>query len=259
MRIAVGVEYDGRDFHGWERQTHARNVQQCVESALSCVANETVRTVCAGRTDARVHALAQVVHFDTGAQRTERSWVLGTNSNMPDDVSVLWAQPVDDSFHARFSARARCYHYVILNRLMRPAVLRGRVTWETQALDQGAMATAAATLLGEHDFSALRSSRCQAPNPIRTLHELNVSRNGDYVVLKVRANAFLHHMVRNIAGVLIAIGSGNASVGWAGEVLRSRDRRCAGVTAAADGLYFTAVQYPAQFQLPQLSTSIGLW
>jgi tRNA pseudouridine38-40 synthase len=259
MRIAIGVEYDGREFHGWERQSHARNVQDCLEQALSVVANQPVRTTCAGRTDARVHSLSQVAHFDTDAQRSERSWVLGSNANLPDDVAVLWACPVDEAFHARFSAISRSYHYVILNRMVRPAALRGRVTWQSQRLDEDAMARAAVQFLGKHDFSAVRASRCQARNPVRTLHELNVMRNGDYVVLQVRANAFLQHMVRNLAGVLIAIGLGREPVDWAGQVLASRDRRCGGVTAAPDGLYFTAVQYPQQFELPQLSPSIGPW
>jgi tRNA pseudouridine38-40 synthase len=259
MRIALGVEYDGRDFHGWERQSHARSVQTCVERALSKVADEPVSSVCAGRTDARVHSLSQVVHFDTGAHRSERSWVLGANAHLPDDVSVLWAHEVDDSFHARFSAMSRSYHYVILNRLVRPGALRGRVTWQNQPLDDLAMARAASALIGQHDFSAFRASKCQAKSPVRTLHELAVSRNGEYVVLSVRANAFLQHMVRNLAGVLMAIGTGAQPVTWAAYVLASRDRRCGGVTASPHGLYFTAVQYPEHFSLPMLSPSIGLW
>lgn len=259
MRIALGVEYDGRDFHGWERQRNARSVQTCVEQALSKVANQSTSTVCAGRTDARVHALAQVVHFDTSAQRSERSWVLGANANLPDDVSVLWAHEVDESFHARFSAASRGYHYVILNRLVRPAALRGRVAWQHQRLDEADMARAATLLLGEHDFSAFRASGCQAKSAVRTLHELNVTRNSEYVVLQVRANAFLQHMVRNLAGVLIAIGLHKQPVEWAARVLESRDRRCGGVTAAPHGLYFTAVRYPGRFALPTLSPSIGLW
>jgi tRNA pseudouridine38-40 synthase len=259
MRIALGVEYDGRDFHGWERQKHARSVQACVEQGLSKVANHPVSTVCAGRTDARVHALAQVVHFDTQALRNERSWVLGANSNLPDDTSVLWARQVDDSFHARFSATGRSYHYVILNRLVRPAALRGRVTWQPLPLDEVVMNSAAQLLLGEHDFSAFRASGCQAKSPVRTLRELNVTRRGEYVVLQVSANAFLQHMVRNIAGVLMAIGLHKQPEQWATQVLHSRDRRCGGVTASPHGLYLTAVQYPGAFEIPELSPSIGLW
>ena len=259
MRIALGVEYDGRDFHGWERQSHARSVQACVERALSKVANEPVASVCAGRTDARVHSLSQVVHFDTQALRSERSWVLGTNAQLPADVSLLWAREVEGSFHARFSAMSRSYHYVILNRLVRSAALRGRVTWQNQPLDDAAMACAAATLLGQHDFSAFRASKCQAQSPVRTLHELSITRTGEFVVLRVRANAFLQHMVRNLAGVLMAIGMGKRPVEWAAQVLASRDRRCGGVTASPHGLYFTAVEYPAHFSLPVLSPSIGLW
>lgn len=259
MRIALGVEYDGRDFHGWERQRHARSVQTCIEQGLSKVANHPVATVCAGRTDARVHALAQVVHFDTQAQRNERSWVLGATSNLPDDASILWARQVDDSFHARFSATARSYRFVILNRLVRPAALRGRVTWQPLHLDEVEMASAAQLLLGEHDFSAFRASGCQAKSPVRTLRELNVTRHGEYVVLQVSANAFLQHMVRNIAGVLMAIGLHKQRAQWAAQVLESRDRRCGGVTASPHGLYLTAVQYPERFELPALSPSIGLW
>lgn len=259
MRIALGVEYDGRDFHGWQRQHHARNVQECVERALSKVANESVSTICAGRTDARVHALSQVVHFDTQAQRSERSWVLGANANLPEDAAALWAREVDDSFHARFSAMSRGYHYVIINRMVRPATLRGRVAWQSQSLDEVEMARAATSLLGEHDFSAFRASGCQAKSPVRNLRELTVTRNGEFIVLQVRANAFLQHMVRNLVGVLMAIGLGKQPAGWAAQVLASRDRRCGGVTASPSGLYLTSVQYPERFALPTLSSSIGLW
>ncbi|MFT5447223.1 MAG: tRNA pseudouridine38-40 synthase [Gammaproteobacteria bacterium] len=259
MRIALGVEYDGRDFHGWQRQRHVRSVQACIEQGLSKVANQPVSTVCAGRTDARVHALAQVVHFDTQAQRNEHSWVLGANSNLPDDASILWAREVDDSFHARFSATGRSYRYVILNRLARPAALRGRVTWQPLRLDEVEMASAAQLLLGKHDFSAFRASGCQANSPVRTLRELNVTRHGEYVVLQTSANGFLQHMVRNIAGVLMAIGLHKQPAQWATQVLQSRDRRCGGVTASPHGLYLTAVQYPERFDFPVLSPSIGLW
>ncbi len=259
MRIAIGVEYDGRNFHGWETQRHGRTVQDALERALGVVADAPVRTVCAGRTDARVHALAQVAHFDTAAVRRDRAWVFGANANLPPDVSVLWARPVDTDFHARFSAVSRSYRYVILNRAVRPAALRGRVAWECRALDHEAMAHAAALLLGEHDFSAFRAAGCQARSPVRTLHRLEVARDGDFVVLEVRANAFLQHMVRNLAGVLLAVGTGRQVAAWAGEVLAGRDRRAGGVTAAPDGLYFTGVEYPEVHGLPRLSPRIALW
>lgn len=259
LRIAVGVEYDGRRFHGWERQRNARTVQEVLEEALGRVADAPVRTVCAGRTDARVHALGQVAHFDTSARRSARSWTFGASANLPDDVCVLWAAPVDGEFHARFSAQSRSYRYVILNRAVRPAVLDGRVTWECRPLDAGAMARAARPLLGEHDFSAFRARGCQARNPVRTVERLDVARHGDFVVLDVRANAFLQHMVRNLAGVLMAIGMGREPETWSAAVLAGRDRALGGVTAPPDGLYLVDVAYPERFGLPRLSQPTPLW
>jgi tRNA pseudouridine38-40 synthase len=259
VRIAVGVEYDGRRFHGWEHQSNARNVQSVLEAALSVVADAPVRTVCAGRTDAGVHGLGQVAHFDTSAQRSERSWVFGSNANLPDDVVVLWARPVPDDFHARFSARRRSYRYAVLNRPVRPASLRGRVTWECRPLDAERMERAARSLEGEHDFSGYRAAGCQARSPVRTVHRLKVSRDGEFVLLEVDANAFLQRMVRNMAGVLMEIGRGRKEVAWAGEVLAGRDRSRGGVTAPPDGLYLTAVVYPERFDLPRLSPRIALW
>ena len=259
MRIAIGVEYDGRAFHGWEAQREGRTVQGVLDAALTRVADAPVRSVCAGRTDARVHGLAQVAHFDTQAVRSSRSWVLGTNANLPHDVSVLWACALDENFHARFSAVSRSYRYVLLNREARPAALHGRVAWECRALDADAMASAARALLGEHDFSAFRAAGCQAHNPVRVLHRLEVWREDGFVLLELRANAFLQHMVRNIAGVLIAIGCGKQPVHWAAQVLAGRDRRCAGVTAPAEGLYLIGVEYPPHFSLPCLSQRFALW
>lgn len=259
MRVALGVEFDGAGFSGWETQRNARTVQSCLEQALSTVADHPLRTVCAGRTDAGVHARGQVVHFDSPAKRSMKAWVFGANVNLPRDVCVTWAQPVDEAFHARFTARRRSYRYVILNRTVRPAVLGGRVTWECRSLSEAAMRSAAAHLVGEHDFSAYRATACQAPNPVRTLHRLDVDRQGDFLCIDLEANAFLHHMVRNIAGVLMAVGMGKAQPEWSLEVLESRDRTQGGVTAPPDGLYLLNVEYPPEYGLPQVSPDSVLW
>jgi len=252
MRVALGIEYDGSAFHGWQAQQEGvRTVQTELEAALAKVADHPLRVVCAGRTDTGVHALGQVVHFDTEAQRTERNWLLGSNVNLPPDVSVTWARPVSDDFSARFSAVSRRYRYFILSRSSRSAVLARRVTWTHRALDVSLMQEAASALVGEHDFSSYRALGCQAKSPVRTLHELTVERRGEFVVLSLHANAFLHHMVRNIAGVLMAIGRGDREVGWASEVLELRDRTLGGVTAPPDGLYFERVEYPDEFNIPQ--------
>ncbi|RMG38040.1 MAG: tRNA pseudouridine(38-40) synthase TruA [Gammaproteobacteria bacterium] len=251
MRIALGVEYDGRGFHGWQaQQKGVRTVQVTLEQALSKVADHPLRVVCAGRTDTGVHALGQVVHFDTDAVRSERNWLLGSNVNLPPDVSVTWVREVSSEFSARFSAVSRRYRYFILNRTARSAVLAGRVTWVHRPLDAEAMHRAGQALVGEHDFSSYRALGCQAKSPVRTLHSLVVERHGDFVVLSVHANAFLHHMVRNIAGVLIAIGKGDRPETWAGEVLALRDRTLGGVTAPPEGLYFEQVEYPPEFGIP---------
>lgn len=259
MRIALGLEYDGGDFCGWETQTHGRTVQASLEDALSRVANEPIRTVCAGRTDARVHAFGQVVHFDTAAERSPRAWVFGTNANLPKAVSVAWAHPVPDDFHARFSARRRHYRYLIYNRPARPAVLYRRVTWECRALDEASMQVGANYLVGEHDFSSYRAIACQAKSPVRTVHRLEVARDGNLIRIDVIANAFLYHMVRNIAGVLMAVGLGKRDPAWVEEVLMLRDRTRGGVTAPPDGLYLMRVDYPEQYDLPQVSQTGLLW
>lgn len=260
MRIAAGIEYDGSDFAGWQLQEgEVRTVQGSVEQALSTVADQPVRVICAGRTDAGVHATAQVVHFDTSAERTPRSWVYGANANLPKTVSLQWARTVPDEFHARFSAVRRRYRYVILNREVRPTFLAWRVAWEYRPLDAELMREAAQFLIGEHDFSAYRAVACQAKSPVRNLYGLNVNRDRDLVILDLEANAFLHHMVRNIAGVLMAIGAGEQPPQWAREVLESRDRTLGGVTAPAHGLYLTGVDYPAHFGLPPLSPSGVVW
>lgn len=214
------------------------------------MANEPIETICAGRTDTGVHAIAQVVHFDTSADRSERGWVLGANSNLPDDVSARWAKPVDQEFHARFSAMSRSYQYLILNRLVRSALNRDRAWWVTQTLDANKMQQAADHLLGEHDFSAFRAAGCQASTPVREIHEFNVTRNEDWISIDVTANAFLQHMVRNIAGLLVKIGQGDEQPAWAREVLDSRDRAKGGMTAPAHGLTLTRVDYPERDDLP---------
>lgn len=250
MRIALGVEYDGTAFNGWQRQPAARTVQAQLEAALTGIANEAIGVTCAGRTDSGVHACHQVVHFDTEAERSNRSWVLGCNANMPADVSVLWAQPMPDQFHARFSAVSRSYDYVICNRQSRPGLWHGKVSWQCLPLDAECMSEAAAYWLGEHDFSAFRAKGCQAPHPMRTVYEFAVTESAGFVVLSVTANAFLQHMVRNLAGVLIEIGLGRKPPLWAAEVLACRQRERAGITASPTGLYLTGVRYAEEFVLP---------
>lgn len=249
-RIALGLEYDGSAFSGWQSQAHAQGVQSVVEAALSNVADHTIEVIAAGRTDAGVHAAMQVVHFDTLAQRSERGWVLGANTNLPPQVSALWAREVPDAFHARYSAQARRYRYVILNRMSRPALAAQRVCWVRDPLDAERMHRAAQSLVGEHDFTSFRAAECQARTPMRLVHEITVVRRGEFIVLAVMANAFLHHMVRNIAGVLLAIGSGDRPVEWAAEVLAARDRTKGGITAPAAGLYLAGVRYSPSLALP---------
>jgi tRNA pseudouridine38-40 synthase len=249
-RWAIGLEYDGSAYAGWQTQESSPSIQSVAEKALSAVANHVVSLTGAGRTDAGVHALGQVAHFDASAVRSARSWVHGANTQLPPDVSALWAVQVADTFHARYSALSRTYRYVILNRGTRPALGHQRVCWVHTALDHERMASAAMLLVGEHDYSAFRSSECQSRTPVRRVEAIEVRRRGEYVVIEARANAFLHHMVRNIVGVLMRVGRGEAEVGWAGEVLEGRDRRLAGVTAPAGGLYLVEVRYPPEAGLP---------
>ncbi|HVY23285.1 MAG TPA: tRNA pseudouridine(38-40) synthase TruA [Steroidobacteraceae bacterium] len=249
-RIALGLEYDGSLFSGWQSQAHASGIQSAVESALSFVANHPVSVTSAGRTDAGVHAGMQVVHFDTTAERTERGWIMGANTNLIESVSALWSRVVPDDFNARYSAMARSYRYVILNRMPRPALLRQRVCWIREALNAEWMHAAAQHLVGEHDFSSFRAAECQSPTPMRRLYRIDVTRHHEYVVIDVTANAFLHHMVRNIAGVLIEVGRGNEPLDWPLQVLQARNRCDGGVTAPASGLYLSGVIYPPQLQLP---------
>jgi len=231
MRLAAGVEYCGTGFYGWQRQPGQRT--------------------CAGRTDAGVHAVQQVIHFDTSSERALHSWVLGMNSHLPADISISWVRSVADDFHARFSATARRYRYLVLNRPFRVALNRRFVAWEHRQLDEARMARAARDLVGEHDFTSYRAASCQARSSVREVQELVIRRNGELVVIEIQANAFLHHMVRNIAGVLIAIGAGRQAAGWAREILEARDRTAGGVTAPAQGLYLTGVSYPESYRIPR--------
>ena len=249
MRIALGLEYDGSGFCGWQSQAGGGAVQDAVESALSIVADAPIRVVCAGRTDAGVHALAQVVHFDTEAVRPDTAWVRGVNAHLPASVAVRWAQPVSTEFHARFSARGRRYRYVLLNRAERPALMARRVGWFHRPLDADAMAAAASLLLGEHDFSAFRAIECQAKSPVKTLRRADVARHGNLLVFDFEASAFLHHMVRNLVGALVYVGKGAHPPAWIGELLAGRDRARAAPTFEACGLYFAAVDYDAVWQL----------
>lgn len=250
MRVALGIEYDGGPWLGWQRLGHGRGVQEAVEQALTFVADQPVEVVCAGRTDAGVHAICQVVHFDAPVVRSARGWMMGANSRLHDSVAVRWAQPVAPTFHARFSAIARRYRYRVLNRPVRPALARQYLTWERLPLDAEAMHRAAQALLGEHDFSAFRSSQCQATHARRELQRLDVRRSGDEVVFEVRANAFLHHMVRNLVGSLLPVGRGEQPEDWPQRLLAGRDRTLAGPTAAAAGLCFLGPLYPPAFGLP---------
>jgi tRNA pseudouridine38-40 synthase len=250
MKIALGLEYAGTRYSGWQRQKHAGSIQQFLEEALSRVADQTITVQCAGRTDAGVHALHQVVHFETGVTREMRSWVLGGNVNLPQDISILWARPVPEEFHARFSAAGRSYRYIILNRPARPGIYSHRVTWECRTLDERRMQAAAKCLIGEHDFTSYRAVDCQSNTPVRNVRQLDVARDGDMVIIDIEANAFLHHMVRNIAGVLMEIGMGKAPVRWSQQVLEAKDRTLGGVTAAPDGLYLVNVTYPEKFDIP---------
>jgi len=253
MRYAIGLEYDGSRFLGWQIQRQEPTVQGCLAQALARVANQDVRVVCCGRTDTGVHALGQVAHFDSDAKRAERDWVLGINSHLPSGASVLWIRPVDDSFHARFSAFSRSYRYLVLNRWIRPALEARRMSWCRQPLDAAKMHEAAQALRGEHDFTSFRAGACQARHAVREIHEISVERAGDVVAIEVTANGFLYHMVRNIAGSLMRVGAGEAEVEWPARLLEWRDRSKAAPTAAPEGLYFVRARYPEQYALPAVA------
>ena len=250
-RIALGIEYDGTGFFGWQRLRHGPAIQAIVEHALTKVADAPIQVQCAGRTDAGVHARCQVAHFDTHAQRSERGWTLGANSHLPASVAVRWAIPVRENFHARFDARARHYRYTILNRSVRPALDARYVTWQRAPLDADAMHAAAQVLVGENDFSAFRAVACQARTPMRCVHEIRIVRDGERVIIDIQANAFLHHMVRNIVGSLLPIGRGEQPTEWIAQLLAGRDRSNAGPTAPATGLTFLGPLYPAACGLPE--------
>lgn len=251
MRIALGIEYDGTDFLGWQRLSHGRTLQGEVEAALSFVADHPLDVTCAGRTDAGVHARCQVVHFDSVATRSERAWTLGANSRLPPDIAVLWAREVDESFHARFGAHARRYRYVLLNRPIRAALDARFMAWEGVPLDAQRMHAAAQAVLGENDFSAFRTAQCQARTPMRNVHSISVTRLRELVSIEVQANAFLHHMVRNLVGSLLMIGRGERPIEWMAELLQGRDRKLAGPTASASGLSFLGPRYAAHWNLPE--------
>lgn len=255
MRYALGVEYDGSGFQGWQRLSKSgtpdeTSVQSVLENALSRVANAQVDTICAGRTDAGVHAQCQVVHFDSDAPRDPHSWVLGATANLPPAVCVRWCQPMPDDFNARFSARARRYRYRLVNRIVRPALERHMLSWERMPLDADAMHRAAQALLGENDFNAFRTVHCQSPHAFRDLQAISVRREGEQVRVDVQANAFLHHMVRNIVGSLLVVGRGEKPESWIAELLAGRDRTVAGPTAPPDGLVFVSPLYPSHWRLP---------
>lgn len=258
-KLALGVEYLGQAYCGWQKQHHCLSVQAQVEKALSFIANQPVEVFCAGRTDTGVNAVGQVVHFESPVERPINAWLEGTNTRLPDDVRISWVKPVEKCFHARFSAVARQYRYVIFNRPTRCAILTGRVTWERQFLDVNAMHQAAQALLGEQDFSSFRASECQASHPRREVQMVKVTRRGDFVFIDIKANAFLHHMVRNIAGTLMQIGRGQAESSWVGALLALKDRTQATVTAAASGLYFVNAFYPSEFDLPIIQPNEVLW
>jgi len=250
LRIALGLEYDGAAFCGWQTQPDGCAVQDALERALSEVAGKNIETVCAGRTDAGVHALAQVVHFDVDIRRLPTAWVRGGNALLPDAIAVNWARAVSPDFHARFSATGRRYVYWLLNRGQRPGLLRGRVGWFYRHLDERAMQQAAQSLIGEHDFSAFRAAECRAKTPVKTLRQLEICRRGDLIRFEFAADAFLQHMVRNMVGSLVHVGSGRQPAAWIGELLGSRDRNRAAPTFAASGLYLAAVEYDASWALP---------
>jgi tRNA pseudouridine38-40 synthase len=258
MRIALGLSYDGAPYAGFQSQPSGHTIQDELERALAGIAAEPVRVAAAGRTDTGVHALAQVVHFDTDVERPDSAWVRGSNAALPDSIAVQWAVRVDAAFHARFSAIARSYVYLLYNHPVRPAVFAGRAGWHHDPLDVDAMRDAAQCLVGQHDFSAFRSSECQAKSPVKLMESIAVRAAGPYVVIELTASAFLHHMVRNIVGCLVYVGKGRHPAGWLREVLEARERARAAPTFSPAGLYLSAIRYEARWQLPAFSPMIPL-
>ncbi len=254
-RYAVGIEYNGSAYCGWQRQSHCDAVQNHLESAISYVADESVELTCAGRTDAGVHAIEQVAHFDTVAERESRAWIMGSNCRMPRDIRIKWVKAVSDEFHARYSAEARAYRYLVLNAEVPSAIFNQTCGWEFRSLDHEAMNECAQMLLGEHDFSAFRAAGCQAKSVHRYVQQISVKRQGNMVFIDVRANAFLYHMVRNIAGSLLKVGTGENDADWFSAVFESRDRKRAAMTAPAAGLYFLRAFYPETFDIESQSVS----
>ena len=257
MRIALGLEYDGSQFCGWQSQPSGCGVQDYLQIALTRLAGHDIKVAAAGRTDAGVHALSQVVHFDTGAKRPHSAWVRGVNAFLPPGLRVLWAQEVDAEFHARFSAERRSYQYLLQVSQVAPAVLYGKVGWYHRPLDVEAMRQAAVILLGEHDFSAFRAAECQAKSPVKQLHCAEVRRHGEFVLFEFCANAFLHHMVRNLVGSLVHVGKAKHPPEWIAELLERKDRTCAAPTFAPDGLYLTSVHYDTRWSLPPCERSLN--
>jgi len=250
MRIALGLEYDGGPFHGWQSQADNSGVQDALERALSAVAGARTAVVAAGRTDAGAHATLQVAHFDTDAARPDSAWMRGANAHLPDTIAVRWALPIGADFHARFAATGRYYTYLLLDRPVRPALLNGRVGWYHRPLAVEAMRAAAAALIGNHDFSAFRAAECQAKSPVKTLDRLDIAREEDLIRFDLHADAYLQHMVRNIVGALVYVGCGRQPADWVRELLQSRDRTRGAPTFAASGLYLTGVDYPSHWNLP---------
>ncbi|MFC0323048.1 tRNA pseudouridine(38-40) synthase TruA [Gallibacterium melopsittaci] len=250
-KIALGITYDGSRYFGWQKQQAVQSIQGEIERALSIVANEPIEIFCAGRTDAGVHATGQVIHFTTNAIRPTQAWTFGTNVHLPPDIAVSWATEVPEDFHARFSALSRRYRYIIYNHTQRPAILATGITHYHQPLDAEKMHLAGQFLLGENDFSSFRAAQCQSKSPNRNVHHLNVSRKGNYIIVDIQANAFVHHMVRNIVGSLLEVGSGKQSPEWIQWLLQQKDRTLAAPTAKAAGLYLVEVRYPTQFALPK--------
>ena len=259
QNIAIGVQYDGTRFHGWQRQAGGvASVQEAVELALSRIADEPITVYCAGRTDAGVHAFNQVINFKTNASRSHRAWLLGGNTHLPRDISLQWASAVDNDFHARYSATARRYRYFLWQSPQRPALLCNQLTWILKPLNVASMQEAAQALIGTHDFSGYRGPHCQAKSPVRTLQHLEISvltqqNHGALVMIDIKANGFLHHMVRNIVGVLLEIGYGEQPISWSREILEGRDRQQGGITAPAQGLFFCEAEYPSHYAFPLIN------